>query len=138
MRLTRENKKRRPVDFLCEVRRFLKRMRVRAGVILAPRVSHRRYSAPIGSDLMKLSVIVPFLRDVASLQRCLSALNIAGRLLHDGAILGEIIVVADGVLDDPTSVVAEHGVTLLAIPGPSGPAVARSRGAAMASGDVLV
>jgi glycosyltransferase involved in cell wall biosynthesis len=50
----------------------------------------------------------------------------------------ELIVVADGALDDCSKVVAACGGRVLCIEGPSGPAVARNRGAELARGDVLV
>jgi GT2 family glycosyltransferase len=48
----------------------------------------------------------------------------------------ELIVVADGAEEVPD--LSEFPVRLIEHPGPSGPAVARNRGAAIATGDVLV
>ena len=90
-------------------------------------------SAPIS-----LSVIVPFHRDLVQLRRCLGALHVAGQCLASGAAVREVIVVADGTTENPHQIVKEAGARLLAIDGPRGPAVARSRGAACATGNVLV
>ena len=51
---------------------------------------------------------------------------------------GELLVVADGAPEDCSALVAAAGGRTLAIPGPSGPAVARNRAAAAVSGDILV
>ncbi|MEQ1896968.1 MAG: glycosyltransferase [Vicinamibacterales bacterium] len=87
---------------------------------------------------LSLSVVVPFHRDLAQLQRCLEGVNAAGRALASSADLREVIVVADGAVNDPRETTAEAGARLLAIDGPRGPAVARNRGAETASGDVIV
>jgi len=80
-------------------------------------------------------VIVPFHKNVAHLERCLRAIHAALDGLGRSA---ELIVVADGAVDDCSALVSEMDGTLLAIPGPSGPAVARNRGAAAARGSVLL
>lgn len=87
---------------------------------------------------VELSVIVPFHRDLRQLRRCLAALNTAGEAVDSWAALREIIVVADGSPEDPRGVVDAAGAHVLAIDGPAGPAVARNRGAALATGNVLV
>lgn len=87
---------------------------------------------------MQLSVIVPFHRNLENLGKCLAAVRAAARALPDGTLFRETIVVADGAPEDPTDVAMRSGATVLAIEGASGPAVARNRGAAVASGDVLV
>jgi GT2 family glycosyltransferase len=87
---------------------------------------------------MQLSVIVPFHRNLESLGRCLAAVRAAALALPGGASLREAIVVADGSSEDPTGVAMASGAIVLAIDGPCGPAIARNRGAAIASGDVLV
>lgn len=89
------------------------------------------------SEPVTLSVIVPFHRNLAHLRRCLAALNIAREAVRPSAV-PEIIVVADGASEDPRTLVSEAGAALVTIDGPSGPAVARNRGAAAASGDVLI
>lgn len=78
-----------------------------------------------------LSIIVPFHRNLAQLRRCLAA-------FQPLPIGGEVIVVADGAPDDCRPLIREFGARLLEIPGPSGPAIARNRGAAAAHGEVLV
>jgi GT2 family glycosyltransferase len=50
----------------------------------------------------------------------------------------EILVAADGAVDDCRSLAAASGARVIVIAGPSGPAVARNRAAAEATGDVLV
>jgi len=82
-----------------------------------------------------LSVIVPFHRNLKQLARSLQA----ARTSLDGSDAdGELIVVADGAQDDCSELVGESGGILLAIPGPSGPAVARNRGVAVARGELLI
>lgn len=49
----------------------------------------------------------------------------------------EVIVAADGATDDSGPLAAAAGARVVVVPGPSGPAVARNRAAAVASGDVL-
>jgi len=83
------------------------------------------------SRIPRLSIIVPFHKNLSDLSRSVRALF----PLPDGA---EVIVVADGAVDDCRPVAAALGARVLEIAGPSGPAVARNRGAALARGDVLV
>jgi GT2 family glycosyltransferase len=78
-----------------------------------------------------VSIVVPFHRNLTYLRRCLAAFQ----PLPERA---EVIVVADAAVDDCRPLVQEFGARLLEIPGPSGPAVARNRGAAVALGEVLV
>ena len=80
---------------------------------------------------LTVSIVVPFHRNLTYLQRCLAALS----PLPEGV---ELIVVADGAVDDCRPLIQEFGARLLEIPGPSGPAIARNRGAAVARGEVLV
>jgi len=91
-------------------------------------------STGLGRALV-LSVIVPFHRNTEHLTRCLQAARAA---LNESGSLGELIVVADGAIEDCSALVIAMGGTLLTIPGPSGPARARNCGAAAARGDVLV
>ncbi|MGH9373779.1 MAG: glycosyltransferase family 2 protein [Vicinamibacterales bacterium] len=98
---------------------------------LAPDRERRRRPRWPCSNTPTLSIIVPFHRNLIDLGRCLAALA----KLPSGA---EVIVVADGAVDDCRLLVKEAGARLLEIPGPSGPAIARNRGAALARGDVLV
>jgi GT2 family glycosyltransferase len=78
-----------------------------------------------------LSVIVPFHRGLPFLERSLAAL--ASR--PDGT---DLIVAADGAVDDCHAIAARYGARVIEIDGPRGPAVARNRAAAVAGGDVLV
>ena len=90
------------------------------------------------APMVRLSIIVPFHKNLDQLRRCLAAIaNAAGELPRE-ATLADLIVVADGAQDDPHEVADAHRATVLAIDGPLGPAAARNRGAAAATGDVLV
>jgi glycosyltransferase involved in cell wall biosynthesis len=80
---------------------------------------------------VRATVIVPFHRNLVQLQNCLSAIR------HSMPSVA-IIVAADGARDDCGPVAAAHGARVLVVPGPSGPAVARNRGAAEATGDIFV
>jgi GT2 family glycosyltransferase len=82
-----------------------------------------------------LSVIVPFHTNPEQLARSLRAIRTA---LNSSNAAGELIVVADGAEADCSELVRESGGIVLDIPGPSGPAVARNRGAGVARGDLLV
>jgi GT2 family glycosyltransferase len=79
----------------------------------------------------RASVIVPFHRNLGQLASCLAAVR---QSMPDV----EIVVAADGATEDLTPLAAEFGVDVIPVPGPSGPAVARNRAAANATGDVLV
>jgi glycosyltransferase involved in cell wall biosynthesis len=79
----------------------------------------------------RLSIIVPFHAGLASLERALSALT----LLTAG---DELIVAADGAVDNCHAMAVAHGARVIDIEGPRGPAVARNIAAAAATGDVLV
>ena len=82
-----------------------------------------------------VSVIVPFHRNREYLARCLGAVRVA---LDQLPAASELIVVADGAPEDCSDIVRLSGGVVLPIPGPSGPAVARNRGAAMARAEILV
>jgi glycosyltransferase involved in cell wall biosynthesis len=82
-----------------------------------------------------LSVIVPFHRNREYLTRCVRAARAA---LDASDPNGELIVVADAAPDPCADVVAACGGVLLPIGGPSGPAVARNRGAVLARGSILL
>jgi GT2 family glycosyltransferase len=79
----------------------------------------------------RLSIIVPFHRGLPFLERALSALT----PLMPG---DELLIAADGAVDDCHALAAAHGARVLDLPGPRGPAVARNAAAAAATGDVLV
>jgi GT2 family glycosyltransferase len=80
---------------------------------------------------LRLSIIIPFHRNLEQLRRCLGA-------FRPGRPDTEVIVVADGAVDDCREIAREAGATVLEIPGPNGPASARNHGAAAATGQVLV
>jgi len=77
------------------------------------------------------SFIVPFHRGLRTLDRCLDALM----PLPSGS---ELIVAADGAVEDCSPLASTRGLRVVDVPGPSGPAIARNAGAAAATGDVLV
>lgn len=78
-----------------------------------------------------LSIIVPFHKGLAFLERALAALT-------PFAPGDELIVAADGAVDDCRALAAAHGARVVEIAGPRGPAFARNAAAAVATGDVLV
>jgi glycosyltransferase involved in cell wall biosynthesis len=80
---------------------------------------------------LRFSFIVPFHRDLSTLARCLRALDARP---PDS----EVIIAADGALDDCQLLARRHGARVVDVPGPAGPATARNVGAAAAGGDVLV
>jgi glycosyltransferase involved in cell wall biosynthesis len=77
------------------------------------------------------SFIVPFHGDLTNLSQCVTALDLRPPE-------SELIIVADGPVDDCEPLAAGHGARVIHVPRPSGPAVARNLGAAAATGDVLV
>jgi GT2 family glycosyltransferase len=81
--------------------------------------------------LVHVTVIVPFHRNLAQLGASLAAVR---RSVPDA----QLIVAADGALDDCRPLAAAHAAEVVVVPGPSGPAVARNRAAAGAAGDILV
>src|SRR5262245_4073351 len=80
---------------------------------------------------LRLSVVVPFHRNLSQLAECLAALRPAPA----GT---EILVVADGARESCHDLAASHGARVIDLAGPRGPAVARNRGAASAKGEALV
>jgi len=96
---------------------------------------------PTGRDpesSLRLSVIVPFHRNLDQLRQCLQAVVCATTALPAEVAESEVIVAADGAVDDPAPLAREVGARVLAIAGPQGPAVARNRAAEAARGDLLV
>lgn len=80
---------------------------------------------------MSTSIIVPFHRNLADLDTCLTAIR---RAAGDA----ELIVAADGAREDYGPVVRRSRASVVVVPGPSGPAVARNRAADAAQGDIFV
>lgn len=78
-----------------------------------------------------MTVVIPVYNSRDDLERCLRAL--AASTYSDYSVL----VVDDGSTDDSVRVAREHRAEVLSLDHNSGPAVARNRGAAAASGDVL-
>ena len=91
-----------------------------------------------GRGRLRLSVVVPFHRNLDQLRRSLGALRASATALTAEAELAELIVAADGAVDDPTAVAAEAGARIVTIAGPRGPAAARTIAASSATGDLLV
>ena len=82
---------------------------------------------------MKLSVVVPVHNGGADLRACLQALARSSRKAD------EIIVVDDGSTDASAKCASELSARVISLAGePRGPAFARNRGAAQATGDLLV
>ena len=82
---------------------------------------------------MKLSVVVPVHNGGADLEACLAALERSTRKPD------EIIVANDGSSDGSAVVAAAHSAKVVAVSGgPRGPAFARNRGVAAASGQLVV
>jgi len=77
------------------------------------------------------TIIIPFHRNLAQLARSLPA---ARRSLPTA----EILVAADGAIEDVRPLAAASAARVIEVAGPRGPAVARNRAAAAATGDVLV
>ena len=87
---------------------------------------------------MKFSVVVPFHRNLSQLRQCLAAIRRASANIGPGAEVVELVVVADGAIDDPYAVAHDAKALVHAIPGPRGPAVARTRGVEVVTGDAAV
>src|SRR5687768_11086384 len=79
---------------------------------------------------LKVTVIIPFHRNLNHLGQSLTAVR---RSMPDA----EVLIAADGAAEDCRALAAAAGAQVMVVPGPSGPAVARNRAAAIASGDVL-
>jgi GT2 family glycosyltransferase len=91
----------------------------------------RRDEMRLDWSAVKATVIIPFHRHLGHLAQSLPA---ARRSLPDA----ELLVAADAPSDDCTLLAAASGARIIDVAGPSGPAVARNRAAAEATGDVLV
>jgi GT2 family glycosyltransferase len=79
----------------------------------------------------RLSFIIPFHRNLAALERCLDA-------LRDRPPTSEVIVVADGAVEDCRPLAGQHGARVMMRAAKRGPAVARNAAATTATGDVIV
>lgn len=77
-----------------------------------------------------VTVIVPFHRGLAALQRVVSAIADS-----DGS--AEIVVVANGCQEDLAALARAPRVRVIELPEACGPAIARNRGAAVAGGEIL-
>jgi glycosyltransferase involved in cell wall biosynthesis len=80
---------------------------------------------------LRLSVVVPFHRNLLQLGECLRGLA----PLPEWA---DVIIVADGAIDRCHELAADLGAHVIEVAGPRGPAVARNRGATEATGDIIV
>ncbi len=82
---------------------------------------------------MTLTIVIPAYQSAEHLPRCLAALMASTRAPE------EILLVDDGSTDGGADVARAAGIRVIAVPdGPRGPAAARNRGAAAATGDILV
>ncbi len=77
------------------------------------------------------TIVIPFHRNLAQLSESLPA---ARRALPNA----QILIAADGALEDCRPLAREFNAQVITIAGPMGPAVARNRAAAKATGDVLI
>jgi len=78
-----------------------------------------------------VSVIIPFHRRLAQLELSLGAVRAS---MPDA----QVLVAADGAVDDCHGLAAAQQAEVVTIAGPLGPAAARNRAAARATGDILV
>jgi glycosyltransferase involved in cell wall biosynthesis len=78
-----------------------------------------------------VSVIIPFHRRLTQLGRSLAA-------VRTSMPSAEVVLAADGAVEDCQELADAHGATVVVIDGPLGPAVARNRAAEAATGDILV
>jgi len=86
-----------------------------------------------GANPLTVSVIIPAWNAGTDLDRCLEA------VLKSDYPLAECIVVDDASTEPSTAKIAHrHGVTLVTMEKQGGPGLARNRGAALATGDVLM
>lgn len=81
--------------------------------------------------VLHFTYIVPFHSGLPLLERCLAA-------LAPVRPNREILIAADGAVEDCEPLASTHGARVIRVAGPSGPATARNAAAAAASGDVLV
>jgi GT2 family glycosyltransferase len=82
-----------------------------------------------------LTVVIPFHRNLAQLERCLDAVRASAAGVTEPV---EVVVVADGAMDDCTDLVHRHDARMLSRPRPGGPGVARNHGARSARGEIVV
>jgi glycosyltransferase involved in cell wall biosynthesis len=87
--------------------------------------------AALPTSAPRFSFVVPFHAGLESLTRCVHAL--AAR--PPGS---ELLIAADGAIEDCRPLASACGARVITVAGPSGPAVARNTAAAAATGDVLV
>ena len=80
---------------------------------------------------LRVTIVIPFHRNLHHLEQSLSA---ARRFMPSA----EILLAADGAAEDCRPLAGRFHARVVDVPGPSGPAVARNRAAALAGGDVLV
>ncbi len=80
---------------------------------------------------MPATIIIPFHKNIGQLTLSLSA---ARQSMQDA----EILIVADGALEDCRPLATAHGASVIEVRGPAGPATARNRAAERATGDILL
>lgn len=80
---------------------------------------------------LRVSVVVPFHRNLAQLEECLAA-------LQPLPAWADLTIAADGAVDRCQGVAMRHGARVVEIDGPRGPAVARNRAVQATTGDIVV
>jgi GT2 family glycosyltransferase len=80
---------------------------------------------------MQITLIVPFHSNLSHLEAALGAIRVSA----PGA---QVVVAADGAIDDCRPLARAHAAEVMDIPGPSGPAAARNAAARQAAGEVLI
>jgi GT2 family glycosyltransferase len=88
-------------------------------------------SGASGAPGTSVSVIIPFHRRLAQLSLSLGAVRAS-------MPVAEIVIAADGAVEDCAALAERHRAAVVCIEGPLGPAVARNRAASVATGDILV
>ena len=78
-----------------------------------------------------ISVIIPAHGGGAVFQRCVDAIG------HSGCVPDEVIIVADGPIDDALNIARNFGASVLLNEKAMGPAIARNQGASVAIGDIF-
>jgi glycosyltransferase involved in cell wall biosynthesis len=81
--------------------------------------------------MISTSVIIPFHRNLDHLTQCVSS-------LHPLPSHTELVIAADGAIEDCGPLAAQYGARIVVVPGPSGPAAARNKAAATCRSELLI
>ena len=79
---------------------------------------------------MRVTIIIPFHKNIGQLSQSLSS---ARQSMQNA----EILIAADGAQEDCRPLARAHDARVIEVAGPSGPATARNRAAAVATGEIL-